>query len=83
MLKKLYAFSDPFDPHSLFFTVTPDDECNLCVQMHGNKGNGIKLPAVDCTDSECIQDFDLRCKKRIQYPGACSLDYQSAMQAVC
>ena len=81
--KKLYALSDHFGPHSIFFTVTPDDECNFRVRMYANQGKEIQLPAPDCTDSECIQDFDLRCNKRIRYPGACSLDYQAAMQAVC
>ncbi len=42
----------------------------------------MKLPAVDWTDTECIQDYDLRYKKYIEYPGACSLDYQAAMQAM-
>ena len=51
--------------------------------MYANQGKEIQLPAPDYTDSECIQDFDLRCKKRIRYPGACSLDYQATMQAVC
>ena len=63
--KKLYALSDRFGPHNIFFTVTPDDECNFRVQMYANQGNEIKLPAADCSDSECIHDFELRCKKRI------------------
>ena len=81
--KKLYALSDHFGPHSIFFIVAPDDECNFGVRMNSNKGNEIQLPAPNCTDSKCIQDFDLKCKKHIRYLRACSLDYQAAMQAVC
>ena len=81
--KKLYALSDRFGPHSIFFTVTPDDECSYRVRMYANQGKEITLPSPDCSDSECIQDFELRYRKRMQYPGACSLDYQAAIQAVC
>ena len=81
--KKLYALSDCFGPHNIFFTVMPDYECNICACMYANQGNEIKLPIPDCTDSECIQDFELCYQKRTRYPGACSLDYQAAMPAVC
>ena len=41
-----------------------------------------KLTGFDCTESECIADLNLRKKNRLLYPGACSLDYQNAMQVV-
>ena len=81
--KKGYALSDYFGPHSIFFTVTPDDECSFRVRMYANQGKEIVIPDVDCSESDCISDFELRSKKRIKYPGACSLDYQAAMQVVC
>ena len=34
------------------------------------------------TDDDCFIDFSLRKKQRLSYPGACSLEYQSAMQIV-
>ena len=34
--KIFYALSDHFGPHSIFFTVTPDDECNFCMRMYAN-----------------------------------------------
>ncbi len=63
MHKKFHALSDHFSSQSMFFTVTLHDDCNFCVQMYANQGNEIILPAADCTDSECVQDFDLRCRK--------------------
>ena len=44
--KKVYALSDYFGPHSIFFTVTPDDECNFRVQMNANQRKEIVIPTV-------------------------------------
>lgn len=41
--RKLYALSDYFGPHSLFFTVTPDDKCSFRFRMYVNKGREIKF----------------------------------------
>jgi hypothetical protein len=51
--------------------------------MYANQGKEIDIPEVDCSESDCISDFELRYKKRLTYPGVCSLDYQAAMQVVC
>ena len=80
--KKCYALSDRFGPHSIFFTVTPDDECSFRVRLYANQGKSIYVPKVNCAESECIADFELRAKTRLKYPGACSLYYQSALQQV-
>lgn len=80
--RKVYALSERFGSHSLFFTVTPDDECTFRVRMYANMGDAIKLPRADCTDAECFADFTLRQQKRLRYPGACSIFYQSIIQAV-
>lgn len=62
--------------------MTQDDECNLDVHLYAKQGNEINLSAADCSDSECIQDWTAM-QEKIQYPGAWSLDYPSAMEAVC
>ncbi len=51
--------------------------------MYANQGREIEIPNVECNEAQCVQDFELRYKKRTMYPGACSLDYQAAMQKVC
>ena len=61
------ALSDYFGPRSIFFTVTPDDECNFRVRMYAIQGKEIVIPEVDCSESDCISDFELRNKKRTQY----------------
>ena len=53
MLKNIVcALSDHFGPHSIFFIVIPDDECNFCVSRYANQGNEIQIMAPDCIDSE-------------------------------
>ena len=80
--RKVYALTERFGSHSLFFTVTPDDECTFRVRMYANMGNEINVPRVDSCDSDCFLDFTLRQSKRLKYPGACSIYYQSVIQAV-
>jgi hypothetical protein len=74
--------TDRFGAHSIFFTVTPDDECTFRVRMFAAQGECIKIPEVNCDESECILDFGYRSKDRINYPGACSIYYQHVMQYV-
>lgn len=38
------------------------------------------LPNLDCSEADCLADFRLRKKIRLDYPGACSLEFQSLMQ---
>ena len=80
--KKVYAMGDRFGPHSIFFTVTPDDECAFRVRVYANQGKHVYVPAADCSDAECIADFEVRARTRLKYPGACSLYYQGAIQKV-
>ena len=80
--KKCYALGDRFGPHSIFFTVTPDDECSFNVRMYANNGKHIYVPQPDCSESECVADFNVRAKTRLKYPGACSIYYQAAIQKV-
>ena len=78
----VYTLSDFFDPHIIFFTVTPDDECNFRVRMYVNQGKEIIIQTIDCNEADCISGFELRQKKRTKYPGACSLDDPAAKQVV-
>jgi hypothetical protein len=43
-----------------FFSVTPDDEYDFRAQMYVNQGKEIKIPSRDCSEAECIYDFELR-----------------------
>ena len=80
--RKTYSMTEFFGPHSVFFTVTPCDECTYRVRLYANEGKPIDLPLCDCDETECISDFTIRSKVRTTYPGACSLFYQAAIQSV-
>ena len=80
--RKVYAMTDRLSAHSIMFTVTPCDENTFKVRMYASEGAENKLPSLDCSEAKCFFDFGLRCKARTDYPGACSLFYQSAIQAV-
>jgi hypothetical protein len=58
--------TDRFGPHDIFFTVTPDDECTFRVRMFAAQGEKIHIPGVDCSESDCIADFEIRAKERIR-----------------
>ena len=81
--KKLYATSECFGTHSIFLTFNPDDECPFRVKIYANNGNVMEVPGLNCSENRCIADFNMRHTTRTKYPGACSLNYQAAMQAVC
>jgi hypothetical protein len=80
--RKVYALTEFYGAHSIFFTVTPDDECTFVVRMYANSGQKIYVPGCDCSEEDCIADFKLRAKTRTKYPGACSIYYQSVIQGV-
>ena len=80
--RKAYAMSDRIGPHSVMFTLTPCDECTFRVRMYANEGKEVNLEMPNCDEASCVADFDLRAKARTNFPGACSLFYQSAIQAV-
>lgn len=37
---------------------------------------------MEMSDEECVVDFNLRQRTRLQYPGACSLAFQDVMSIV-
>jgi len=40
------------------------------------------MPSLDSTENQCIADFNLRKETRLDFPGACSLNFQSVMQII-
>ena len=80
--RKVYAMSERYGAHSIFLTVTPDDQCCFRVRMFANNGGPIDVPRPDCSEGECVADFVRREDARTKYPGACSLNYQACCQQV-
>ena len=80
--RKMYALCDYFGIPSIFFTITPCDECTFRVRLWANAGKRLEMPSVDSPDSVCVADFSLRKETRLMYPGACALEYESMVQIV-
>lgn len=80
--RKVYAMSERHGAHSIFLTVTPDDQCCFRVRMYASNGDDIDVPSPDCSEDRCIADFVCREETRTKYPGACSLNYQACCQQV-
>lgn len=40
------------------------------------------MPSIDCEENECIADFQIRKRTRLNYPGACAIEYESIVQIV-
>jgi hypothetical protein len=80
--RMVYAMSERYGAHSVFLTVTPDDQCCFRVRMYASNGEEIDIPSPDCSEARCIADFVCREETRTKYPGACSINYQSCCQQI-
>ena len=40
------------------------------------------MPSLDATEEECIADFTIRKENRLDFPGACSLNFEGVMQII-
>ena len=40
------------------------------------------MPLLDATEKECIADFTIRKETRLDFPGACSLNFEGVMQII-
>ena len=76
----MYALCDFFSFSDIFFMLTPDVQCSFRVRLWDVPGKQHTMPSLNCTDRECFADFILRRDVSLKYPGACSLECQSAVQ---
>ena len=79
-IRLMFAMCDRHGIPDVFFTLTPDDEHSFRVRLYANANMSYKLPELGCTDEICITDFKLQKKARLEFPGACSLEYQNIVQ---
>ena len=79
--KKFFALNDFAGMNSAMLTYTPDDETCFRVQLYATS-EPQKLPKLDFTEEECLVNLQFRKKTRLQYPGACSLEFQSISQII-
>ena len=82
--KKYFSLWHMFGSPSVFFTVSPCDECSFRVRIYANTHDSHVLPTngqiLDVED--CLLDLQFRKKTRSTYPGACAHEFESVMQVV-
>ena len=76
---KFFALWYKFGPPSIFFTVSPGDECSFRVQLYSNPVKQ-ELPLASLSQAECIGDYLFRQKDRLENPGACAREFHSLME---
>ena len=79
--KQYMALWNKFGPASVFFTVSPCDECSFRMKLYATSKE-FRLPSSDWPDEQCLLDFKLRKKLRSTYPGAGAIEFQSLMQII-
>ena len=82
--KKYFSLWHKFGAPSVFFTVSPCDECSFRVRLYSNSNMSYYIPStMQVMDSEnCMLDLEFRKKTRSTYPGACAHEFESIMQIV-
>ena len=79
---KLFALWNHFGPPSVFFTISPADECSFRVQLFCDT-NRQTLPGFDIPESECVSSMlFLRKRIRIENPGACAREFNSLREII-
>jgi hypothetical protein len=78
---KLFSMWYSFGPPSVFFTISPGDECSFRIQLYVNlKMDRLPQPTKD--DNALIFDSLFRSKISIDNPGACAREYNAIMQII-
>ena len=78
----MYAICDQYGLPDIFFSLTPDDEGSFRVQLYAGAGVSHKMQSFHCSEADCVMDFRIRRDTRINYPGACIIEYKSIVQIV-
>ena len=78
----MYALCDRYGVLSIYFTIPPDDEMSIRVRIWANAGDEITMPSLDCTDADCVADFELCRDNWWMCPGACAIEYESIVQVL-
>ena len=79
-LRNMYAFCDRFSFPDIFFTLTVDDQMNMRVRLLAQPRVEHATLSLDCSEADCFADFVMRRDLRLQFPGACALEYRGAVQ---
>jgi hypothetical protein len=78
---KLFGLWTHFGSPSIFFTISPADECSFRVSLFWNTSKQ-NLPKPDPSENECIASMLVRARQRIENPGACAREFNALRDIV-
>jgi hypothetical protein len=78
---KLFAFWNYFGPPSIFFTISPADECSFRIQLFCNTSKQV-LPKPNTSENECVACMLFTSQIRTENPGACAWEFNSLRDIV-
>ena len=78
---KMFALWMTFGSPSLFFTLSPCDECSFKMQLYATAASE-ELPSVKLPVEILSRKLALRRALRVKYPGACAREFHSLLQIV-
>ena len=78
---KLFSMWYSLGPPSVFFTISPGDECSFWMKLYINLKMDL-LPQPTEDDDALIFDSLFRSKIRIDNPGACARKYNAIIQII-
>ena len=77
--KKYMSTWNYFGAPSLFLTISPCDEVSFRMKLYATADTQ-KLPSLEWSDEECLNEWRVRSKLRSKYPGAGAIEFQSFIQ---
>jgi hypothetical protein len=78
---KLFGLWTHFGPPSIFFTISPADECSFRVGLYCNTSKQY-LPNPNISENDCIASMLFRAKERTENPGACAREFNALRDIV-
>ena len=76
----MFAMITRFGQPALFFTVTPDDQCNFRIQIMKYGEENMPGDFRSCEASEVEATYEVCAESRIMLPGLCSIDFSHVLQ---
>ena len=78
---EVFAKCTQFGLPRLFFTVTPEDHCNLRIQVM-RKGEASIPPDISTMARELLSAYKMCAEGRTLFPSLCALDFSNVVQLV-
>jgi hypothetical protein len=79
----MFAYCSKFGHPAIFFTVTPEDHCNLRIKiMKFSKIAKLEKSIYAVTEEDILEELKTCGETRIKYPGMCALDFRNIFHLI-